>query len=486
MPIFRTQAANDNNRSARRQELIGALLEVVQPLVCHGLSFRALEEQLLEITNELVRRALKQALEALSAGLGKEVLVAGAAAKQRYRRHHRGTVRYHSLVGPLDIKRWTYRLVGKRNGPTIVPMELQAGLISGATPALAYALAQGHAKSPIRSVEEDLHAAHRHPPSRATMDRIAREIGSKVHEVVSVIEPKIRSRETLPAGAHAVNIGLDRTTVPMEEAASAAEKTDPSSLRPQIKVRYRMAYVGTVCVTDRAGNVLCAWRYAAPAHEGPKQVVSRMILDVNQALKQKSHLKLGVVQDGAPEMWNLLREALRKNDLTKNREWRETIDRYHFIERLASVLEAFYPGAHEANKRRRLLERWRQQIDRSDRAPKRIHDWLERESHRLDSGPEGKKGLWLFFDDKLGCYMIRQDQFHYASLANDGLHSGSGVTEGACKFLITSRAKRSGQRWTKKGISAVLALRSLLASERLAAFWALFAQRHRADCANAA
>jgi hypothetical protein len=53
------------------------------------------------------------------------------------------------------------------------------------------------------------------------------------------------------------------------------------------------------------------------------------------------------------------------------------------------------------------------------------------------------------------------------------------VTEGACKFLITTRAKRSGQRWTKRGISAVLALRSLLASERLAAFWKLFRIRAR-------
>ena len=68
--------------------------------------------------------------------------------------------------------------------------------------------------------------------------------------------------------------------------------------------------------------------------------------------------------------------------------------------------------------------------------------------------------------------MTDKDHFRYASLAEDGLHSGSGVTEGACKFLIAARAKRSGQRWTKKGITAVLALRSLLASERLPQFWA--------------
>ena len=209
-------------------------------------------------------------------------------------------------------------------------------------------------------------------------------------------------------------------------------------------------------------------------------------LRCESSAQARARLKLGVVQDGAPEMWNLLREALRKNDQTKSVAWRETVDRFHFLERLAAVLEALYPTSGEARKRQRLMDRWRRQIVRSDRAPKRIHDWLEQESRRLESGPAGRRGLWLFFDDKLGCYMIRQDHFHYASLAKDGLHSGSGVTEGACKFLITTRAKRSGQRWTKKGISAVLALRSLLASERLAAFWKHFQRTHRAECANAA
>ena len=323
MRIFRTEAANDNNRRGRRDELICAVLRAVRPLLGEALSFEALERELLEIRNEVVRRALEQTLQKSSDAFGDEVLVVRSTAQERYRRHERGSVRYHSLVGPLEVTRWTYRLVGKRNGPTVVPMELQAGLISRATPALAYSLAQGHAKSPIRSVEEDLHASHRRPPSRATMDRIARAIGTNVRELVSVIEPKIRAREKLPAGAHAVNIGLDRTTIPMEEAAHSTEKTDPS-LRPQIKVRYRMGYVGTVCVTDRSGNVLCAWRYAAPAHEGPKDVVSRMICDVNRALKQEPRLKLGVVQDGAPEMWDLLREALRKNDQTKSVAWRET------------------------------------------------------------------------------------------------------------------------------------------------------------------
>jgi len=64
-------------------------------------------------------------------------------------------------------------------------------------------------------------------------------------------------------------------------------------------------------------------------------------------------------------------------------------------------------------------------------------------------------------------------------------NEGSGVTEGACKSLITSRTKRSGQRWRPRGISAVLALRSLLNSDRLERFWPIFAKSYTTTCAAA-
>jgi hypothetical protein len=58
--------------------------------------------------------------------------------------------------------------------------------------------------------------------------------------------------------------------------------------------------------------------------------------------------------------------------------------------------------------------------------------------------------------------------FRYASLNALGLHKGSGVTEGACKSLIAKHTARGGQRFRPRGISAVLAVLSLLDSDRLA------------------
>ncbi|MEO1484012.1 MAG: hypothetical protein AAFU77_18015, partial [Myxococcota bacterium] len=63
---------------------------------------------------------------------------------------------------------------------------------------------------------------------------------------------------------------------------------------------------------------------------------------------------------------------------------------------------------------------------------------------------------------------------------NDGLPIGSGVVEGACKSLVQGRAKRSGQRWSQRGLTATLHLRAIDESDRFDRYWAIFAQRYKA------
>jgi hypothetical protein len=47
-----------------------------------------------------------------------------------------------------------------------------------------------------------------------------------------------------------------------------------------------------------------------------------------------------------------------------------------------------------------------------------------------------------------------------------GFHTGSGVAEGACKFVIQSRFKRAGMRWSRTGAENLLALRTLHVNQR--------------------
>jgi hypothetical protein len=470
-------ATNDNAAS----ELVEIFSRCVEAGLQTDASFAERERRALELSNELARRHLEAALQELATSEGSAVLVDGV----EYRRHQMGRGSYHSLCGTLTVERWTYRCAGVRNGPTCVPLELRAGLVERATPQLAFAVTQGYAKQPIRSVEQDLRAAFRCPPSRSTLERMASRIGQETRKVLVRLEGRVRVAEELPAAAAGISLGLDRTTIPMAEEAgndvAPPRRRKPPQRRtpPRRCLRYRMAYVGTVCITDAMGEPLVTRRYASPAHAGATTVLRRMMSDLRHALASNADLKIGVVQDKAPELWHLIREALRSElkvpgrgwgirTWTRN-PWREVVDWYHLMQHLAAGLEVV---VSDENERRRMLTQWQQDLLRDDRAISRIFRWFWDAAEHRSNDVNNK--VWR----AVGAYILNSRHFHYATMRKLGLPISSGVTEGACKSLIAKRTKRSGQRWRPRGISAVLALRSLLESERLEPFWDLFAQRY--------
>jgi hypothetical protein len=85
-------------------------------------------------------------------------------------------VKYYGLLGAMLVTRSTYREVGGRNGPTIAPLELVAGLAKRATPTLAKNIAHGYARHDIRTHCEVLQEAHCTPPPRATAERLAKAL----------------------------------------------------------------------------------------------------------------------------------------------------------------------------------------------------------------------------------------------------------------------------------------------------------------------
>jgi hypothetical protein len=45
------------------------------------------------------------------------------------------------------------------------------------------------------------------------------------------------------------------------------------------------------------------------------------------------------------------------------------------------------------------------------------------------------------------------------------MHVGSGIAEAACKTVVSTRAKRTGMRWTPEGLDAVLAVRTAVLND---------------------
>jgi hypothetical protein len=461
----------DNPHLDELVELLGRALDVAEDSGHFGLR----EEVALQLTNEAVRRRLERDLQEISDGLGEELLVDGT----RYRQHLDGEVDYHSLCGPLNSRRYTYREVGVRNGPTIVPLELAAGIVEGATPAMGYSVAHGYGESDMRRHEEMLRGAARVPPARATLEGLAGRIGIAVRDEARRIERVLRRAERVADNATGVSIGLDRTAVPMEEprpecqtpSTPRKERTKPRVRKapPPVDVNWRMAYVGTFTLVDSDGEAVITRRYTATPNEEPKDLLQRIMADLRNALRQDPALHLGVLQDGAPELWNLVREALEAEPLVSR--WDEGIDIYHLYEHLGTALKLI-----ESNKaeRKATMARCKQMLREHDGAIDVIEIQLLESYFTLS--PAKASELW----EELVYIRNNKDRMRYARLRRRGLPLGSGITEGACKSVIGRRAKGCGQRWHEQGLGGALTLRAIHRSDRLPRFWRSFSRLYTA------
>jgi hypothetical protein len=72
---------------------------------------------------------------------------------------------------------------------------------------------------------------------------------------------------------------------------------------------------------------------------------------------------------------------------------------------------------------------------------------------------------------------IEQDYFisnaarlHNPAFRVQGMHVGSGIAEAACKTVVSTRAKRTGMRWTPQRRDAVLAVHTSVLNETYGAF----------------
>lgn len=228
-----------------------------------------------------------------------------------------------------------------------------------------------------------------------------------------------------------------------------------------VDVNYRMAYIGTASLTDRYAEGLITRRYAATPDEGPSEVLHGMMADVRNALRRNPDLRVGIVQDGAPEMWNLVRSSLVQASVT---HWLEAIDRYHLNERLAKVLKVIEPNP---DARKPQLRTWNDELDTDDGTIDRIEALIEREIQRCDSSE-----ILTVLQDNATFIRNNKDRMRYVSLCEASLPVGSGATEGACRYVIGERTKRASRRWREDGLAAALTLRSIYCSDRLPRFFA--------------
>jgi len=474
-----------------KETLVGEVEEALDKLVEDRLEkgddFASYEKTLLEIAHDIVRRKLEKKLQAIADGFANHLWIdhnnpawpaeLEGNTKLQYRRHAPGTVSYHSLVGALRVRRHTYRQCNQMRG-VCIPLELEAGLMERMTPAMAKSVAIGYAFMPPRRFEELMVSSGLQPPSRSTLDRVGRDLGGYAAAVHDDIEPVVRANEVIPPEARGIALGLDRTAVPMrngEHGDASLDNRDLHRTRPKPQkrdrirgpVQWRMDYVGTVCLLNESGDQLVTRKYRLPADKDPQVILERMMADVRHALTQRP-LAISVVQDGARELWNQVTMALRQEPLVS--EWTEVLDWYHLDERLSKCLDLCTTAAARESQRKR----WHSKLLESESGADSLLRSLRRKATELDRETAEELRIHISY------FARNKRRTAYSRYRRCGIPIGSGVTEGACKSVIAARAKRSGQRWSQRGLTAALHLRSIHQSNRFDSFWLFFRRYYRA------
>jgi hypothetical protein len=251
-------------------------------------------------------------------------------------------------------------------------------------------------------------------------------------------------------------------------------------------VNYRMGYVGTVSVIGVDGESIQTLKYGCSAEVDPECILKMMSDDLVHIQDEREKARLpvlpmGIIQDGAPEMWNLVEPAVKQ--ALPDRRFEKCIDRYHLTERLAESLKALRDPMLN---RELTLNDWREALETNDKAIDEIETFLIKSRNTLRRKKQLSAANAEILRSNLTYIKNNKNYMRYASLRRKGIPTGSGATEGACKSLIMIRTKGCGQRWHHRGVNSVLSLRGLYLSDRLLSFWKNMCNRREVEILEAA
>ena len=373
---------------------------------------------------------------------------------------------YAGMPGGLRVERYLYREVGVRNGPTIVPLELRAGIVEGLlTPLAAQATAFLTQALPSRDAKEVTNRLGVLPVSRTTLARTAEAMGQRWEEHRLDAEDAVMASFEVPEEAVAVSVSVDRVSVPMAEPRTP-RRTRSGKMKRPIDVVYRMAYCGVLTLHGAEGNALASIRYGRMPEEGASNMLtSSLIGDLVTILATHPDLKLVTLADGAAEMQNILDDVTDGLDVTA-----QFVDFWHLVEKLAAAISS--TGRDVPAK----LAAWKAKLKEDDKAIEQIA--VELRTWSLDYSE-----LPSALHEAITYVTNNQGRMRYASAVAANLPIGSGHVEATCKTLVSVRMKRSGARWKTSGGQAIMSLRCLATSTRWDAGMDFLLGTYRSECA---
>ncbi len=401
------------------------------------------ENQFRDMLFGVARTILADAFTALD-DHGKTVKVEG----KTYRKAAPTSGRAMTVFGPVDFLRSRYRPAG--TGASLIPTEALLRLMPGRlTPAAAGLSLYLMSNLTARESEDMWEKLCGQGPSVASLVRLSGDAGTCMEACSDDVLDGLREEEELPEEATSILVSLDGVMMRMH-----AETTE----EPATDAGWREASSGVVALVDGSGNLLESRYFGRLPETGKTSLKAQLTAEVRHWQSVNPDLKLVAVADGAKDNWTFL-EALDPEVML--------LDFWHVTQHLQAAADAaFGPNTAAGTV---WFEKWRHWLRHDPKGASKAIDALR---YLMRKG----KGAAVIRRE-LNFFRNHRHRMHYADAAVAGFPIGSGAVEAANKVLVTTRMKRSGQRWGRDGGQGVLSFRSLLKSGRFDRAWAALVPR---------
>lgn len=436
-----------------------ARVQAEQKMAATGraVDYGKVEREIAEKTGAIERAGHKEILQSLD--IDRPAIRIG---ESKYNRVGRYNATYYTLAGPVEVERSVYRQSGQRGGEAegrvIDTVSLRVGAVGkGWLPQTARAMAHAVQQGTSREAESGQHESFRLPYSRASFESVAHEVGALAVASQQDVQDVLIEAYKVPAEARSVSVSLDRVNIPMEEPrqrpVGRPKKNAPK--RPVAR-NFRQAYCATVTLHDGKGEALHTIRYGRMPQGDPGELCDRLVADVLEIACKNPELKVELLCDGAPEMWNLL-EARFTTEIFG--EIHRLVDYHHLSEKLGAAAKVISPpGETEAT-----LSRWQFDLLNDEKAAQNVLGELvasSKEDEQVgDTRPVHAAITYL------ESHSVNADRMNYARARALGLPIGSGNVEATCKSLFDLRLKRAGSRWKEHTGLHIVQLRAYAISD---------------------
>ena len=163
--------------------------------------------------------------------------------------------------------------------------------------------------------------------------------------------------------------------------------------------------------------------------------------------------------DGAPWIWNLV-EMYFPSAV-------QIVDFYHALEHLWSVGEALWGNRDTCLATRSWVRHYRKGLKQGR---------VDLVIGAMERGQELRPKSWSAESAKtvrlnLEYFRTNRDRMPYRYYRKLRFPIGTGAVEGSCKFVVQSRFKRPGSRWSHEGLGRMLALKLARLNGRWATLW---------------